>query len=108
NIYLYHEILSLSSKENREEITNEILQDLLNQYVSLRGKDGMYIAAIHQDKDHAHIHVATSGVKYRTGLAHRLAHQDLHQLKVTMQEYHKDKYPFLSFSNPDHGKRKVY
>lgn len=103
-IYMYHEIISLSNKEKSELITEELLRDLTEQYINLRGKDGMYIAAFHEDKDHAHIHFAVSGVKYRTGKAHRLSQKDLHELKVKFQEYHKGQYPFLSFSNPEHGK----
>lgn len=107
-IYLYHEIISLSNRENKNLITQEVLQDLAEKYISFRGKDGQYIAAFHEDKDHAHIHFAISGVKFRTGIAHRLNHQSLHELKVKFQEYHKGQYPFLTFSNPEHGKGKEY
>lgn len=69
-IYIYHEIISLSSKENKEMINQKILEDLAEQYINLRGKEGMYIAAFHEDKEHCHIHFAVSGVKYRTGQAH--------------------------------------
>jgi REP element-mobilizing transposase RayT len=107
-IFLYHEIISLSSKENKELITQVVLEDLANQYINFRGKDGMYVAAFHEDKDHMHIHFAISGVKYRTGQAHRLTHQSLHELKVHFQDYHKGQYPFLSNSIPEHGKDKEY
>lgn len=107
-IYLYHEIISLSSKENKDLITPEIMEDLARQYITLRGKEGMYIASFHEDKDHAHIHFAVSGVKYRTGQAHRLSHDDLYNLKDKFQEYHNDRYPFLSFSSPEHGKGKQH
>ena len=107
-IYIYHEIISLSNRENMEMITQEILHDLTEQYIALRGKEGMYIAAFHEDKDHSHIHFAISGVKYRTGQAHRLTHTTMHELKINFQEYHKRHYPFLSFSNPEHGKGKEY
>jgi hypothetical protein len=107
-IYLYHEIISLSNKENKELITQEVLQDLAQQYINFRGKEGMYIASFHEDKEHSHIHFAVSGVKYRTGLAHRLTHNSLKELKMNFQEYHKGQYPFLSFSNPEHGKGKEY
>lgn len=107
-IYLYHEIASLHKEENKDLITEDILRDLAQQYVNLRGKEGMYLAAIHEDKDHAHIHFMTSGVKYRTGQAHRLSFKELQELKVNFQEYHKGHYPFLSLSNPEHGKGRGY
>jgi hypothetical protein len=73
-IYLYHEIISLSSYENEDLISQELLHDLATQYITLRGNDDMYIASFHEDTAHAHIHFAVSGVKYRTGIAHRLSH----------------------------------
>lgn len=107
-IFLYHTIISLSDKENKELITENILNDLANQYINLRGTDGMYLLAFHDDKEHQHIHVLESGLQYRTGMAHRLSHQDLHDLKVRLQEYHKEHYAFLTHSLPEHGKGKDY
>jgi hypothetical protein len=39
----------------------EILTDIMEKYVSLRGSNGIYLGAIHQDKEHVHLHVAVSG-----------------------------------------------
>ena len=107
-IFLYHTIISFSNLENKELITEEVLQDLANQYINLRGNNGMYLLAFHGDKEHQHIHVLESGLQYRTGMAHRLSHQDLHELKTQFQEYHKEHYPFLTHSLPEHGKGKDY
>ncbi len=107
-IFLYHTIISLSDKENKELITDDVLKDLANQYITLRGQEGMYLLAFHDDKEHQHIHVLESGVKYCTGMAHRLSHKDLHELKIRFQEYHKEHYPFLTHSLPEHGKGKDY
>jgi hypothetical protein len=107
-IYLYHEIISFSDKENTQAFTKEMLTDLVEKYMSLRGKDGLMIGAVHTDKNHLHLHFCTSGTKYRTGLANRLSRTDLQDLKVKLQEYHREKYPELDKSTCEHGKASGY
>jgi hypothetical protein len=106
--YLYHEIISISAHENLNNITKEMLDDLAQKYISLRGHEGVYIGAVHADKQHIHFHFCASGVEYRTGKAFRLSKQKLYQLKKAFQEYHKQKYPELSNSFCQHGKGKSY
>ncbi len=107
--YLYHELVSISAHENHNIITKEMLDDLAQKYISLRGHEGMYIGAVHAEgKQHVHFHFCVSGVEYRTGKAFRLSKQKLYQLKKDFQEYHKEKYPELSHSLCDHGKGKSY
>lgn len=107
NIFLYHEIISVSSSD-KQAVTKEMLADLARQYISLRGDKGMYIGSVHHDKEHIHIHFCTSGVEYRTGKAFRLSKENLHDLKTKFQEYHKEKYPELAKSFCNHGKGKEY
>jgi REP element-mobilizing transposase RayT len=107
-IYLYHEIISFSDKENTQAFTKEVITDLAEKYMSLRGNDGLMIGAVHTDKNHLHLHFCTSGTKYRTGLANRLSRTDLQDLKVKLQEYHREKYPELDKSICEHGKGNSY
>ena len=107
NIFLYHEIVSVSASD-KEAVTKEMLADLARQYISLRGDKGMYIGSVHYDKEHIHIHFCTSGVEYRTGKAFRLSKENLHDLKTKFQEYHKEKYPELEKSFCNHGKGRDY
>lgn len=101
-IYLYHEIISINHLD-AENVTLEMLEDLANRYMDLRGRDGMYVAAFHEDKQ-PHIHFAVSGVKFKTGMAHRLTKETLRELKVNIQEYQKDRWEKeMSHSLPNHG-----
>lgn len=95
-IYLYHEILSLSQKEDM--IGRQTMQAIVQKYIELRGLDGMYIGALHEDQEHIHAHILTSGLKYRTGKAHRLSHQDLRNIKIKLQEFHLQFFPELQHS----------
>ncbi len=108
NILLYHEILSFG-KLDKQEISNAKLLDIAQEYIKQRGIEGMYVGAVHStDTHHKHIHFMVSGVKFRTGKAHRLTHESLRELKLTMQEYHKTKYPEIENSTCDHGANRPY
>src|ERR1043166_3434687 len=72
-VYLYHEILSFSNEEESEDITPEMLDDIARKYIELRGTEGVYLASVHTDKDHRHIHFCTSGVKLRPAQAMRMS-----------------------------------
>jgi hypothetical protein len=107
-VYLYHEIISFSNKELKSAIAKDMLNDIALKYFSFRGREGMYVGAVHSDKDHVHIHFCTSGVKYRTGKAFRLSRDELHNAKVRLQEYQVKRYPELTKSICAHGKGKEY
>ena len=107
-IYLYHEILSFSNKEDEGAISKEVLDDIGKQYIALRGHDGLFVGAVHHDKEHTHIHFCTSGVKFRTGKAFRLSKYDLQGVKIRLQEYHKEKYPEIKQSFPEHSNGREY
>lgn len=102
-VHMYHDILSFSSNEDTTKITKEMLHDIATRYIQLRGYDGMYLGAVHREKGHIHIHFCTSGVKFRTGQAFRLSHEQMRTLKTELQQYHQRKYPELTESICRHG-----
>ena len=107
-IYMYHEIISLSANEDNSIMTDALLNDLALRYISLRGNNGLFIGAIHRDKEHIHIHFMAGGSEFKTGKAFRLTKAELHDLKIKLQEFHREKYPQIAHSFPEHGKGKVY
>ena len=107
-VYLSHEIISFHKDENSENITTEMLKDMVKQYIQLRGNEGMYLGAVHHDTEHIHIHLAVSALAYRTGKSFHVAKPELHQLKTEFQKFHKEKYPEISKSFPEHGKGQKY
>ena len=108
-VQVYHTVISFNAKD-REQMNEMMLKDFARHYMDLKGKDGMYVAVTHFDRDHVHIHIAESGTKYLTGKANRISQQQFKDLKVAMQTYQKEKYPELKNSLPEHGKSstKVY
>jgi hypothetical protein len=104
SILLTHEIISFH-KDDAKNISLDKLEDIAREYVRQRNNNGIYLAVPHFDKEHYHIHVAASGIEYRTGKSMRLSKTDLQKLKRGIQEYQIEKYPELSKSLVNHEKK---
>jgi hypothetical protein len=106
-LYMTHEIISFSANEDAKHLTDEMLADMVKEYFRLRGQEGVMLAAVHRDK-HIHIHVCVSALKFRTGKSFGLSKAALRDLKMQLQDFHKQKYPEISQSFPQHGIGKSY
>jgi len=78
----------------------------LRQYIELHGKDNIYLASSHHDKEHIHLYIVMSSIKYLTGESNRISRQEFKEIKLALDTYQKNKYPELVNSLPDHGKSK--
>jgi hypothetical protein len=107
-IHLFHEIVSFGEGENREAITAAMIDDLAHEYMRLRGDTGVMLGYTHWDKNHVHIHFCVSALQYRIGKSFGLNKQQLQELKLSFQEYHKKHYPELTKSAPQHGRGGTY
>lgn len=105
-VYLFHEIVSMSALD-KETITEDLLLQVAEQYIALRGREGVYVAALHADKDHYHWHFAVSSLEYRTGKAFRVSPKELHELKVNLEAFTKQ-FPELQHSHCNHGSGREY
>lgn len=104
-VFLYHEIISFSNLDT-EKISPEILNDIAQKYMQLRGEMGLFLGAVHNDMEHTHIHFCTSGTKLYTGRAMRLSRNELKELKVSFQDHHLEKFPQIEKSTCEHGSNK--
>ncbi len=105
NIQLHHTIISFSNKD-KKHINPELLKDITKKYIELRGKDNIYLASSHRDKEHIHLHIVMSSIKYMTGESNRISRQEFKDIKLALDTYQKEKYPELVNSLPNHGKSK--
>ncbi len=103
SIRLHHTIISFSNKD-KKQINQELLKDITKKYIELRGKDNIYLASSHHDKEHIHLHIVMSATKLITGESNRISRQEFRDLKLALTEYQKEKYPELIHSLPAHGK----
>jgi hypothetical protein len=108
NIHMYHEVVSLSADENKAVITPAMIDDLAHEYMRLRGETGVIVGSVHYDREHVHLHFCVSALQYRTGKSFGLSKQQLKELKLSFQEYHKEHYPELTKSAPEHGRGGAY
>ncbi|MCC6816170.1 MAG: relaxase/mobilization nuclease domain-containing protein [Saprospiraceae bacterium] len=105
NIRLHHTIISFSNKD-KKHINSELLKDITKKYIELRGKDNIYLASSHRDKEHIHLHIVMSSIKYLTGESNRISRQEFKDIKLALDTYQREKYPELVNSLPNHGKSK--
>lgn len=107
NIRLHHTIISFSNKD-KEKINPEMLKDITKKYIELRGKDNIYLASSHYDKEHIHLHIVMSSTKLITGESNRISRLEFKDLKLALDRYQREKYPELVNSLPAHGKSKAF
>ncbi|MGB5024437.1 MAG: relaxase/mobilization nuclease domain-containing protein, partial [Saprospiraceae bacterium] len=103
NIRLHHTIISFSNKD-KKQINQELLKDITKKYIELRGKDNIYLASSHHDKEHIHLHIVMSTHIYLTGESNRISRQEFRDMKLALDTYQKERYPELVQSLPSHGK----
>jgi len=103
-ISLQHTILSWH-KDDSGHVTNEMLTDIVNKFISLRGENNLYVVSKHEDKSHIHLHAVVSATSL-DGMSSRLSQKEFANLKLELQEYQVEKYPALIHSLPRHGHAK--
>ncbi len=108
-VVLYHEILSLSGKD-QAHITPETLHDLASKYLSLRAPKAMAYGVIHSDTDHPHLHLVISANHVNSPQKLRLSKAQFASVKHQLEAYEKEKYPELAHSSvlpePERGPQK--
>lgn len=100
---LYSTVLSFHEKDS-QFLDEKTLTAFAKEYMHLRGQN-MYVAVAHYDTPtHIHLHICESGTQYMTGLANRMSKKEYHALKVAMQTFQIERYPYLQHSVPKHGR----
>lgn len=105
SVYLNHIIISFHADDS-DHISQEMLEDIAQHYINMAASDALVIAVPHREKDHAHIHLAVSGVDCFSGRSMRMSHETFAEVKDKLQEYQKERYPELEHSLVDHGRKK--
>lgn len=94
-IALYHEIVAISKKD-RPLITKEMIQDMMQKYIDLRGlQNALVIAKSHDDQ---HIHFMISSNELRSKKRLRMSQKEMKTFLRDFENYHKEEYPELEHS----------
>lgn len=96
-VVLYHEVLSFSAND-REKLTPAIIEDLVREYLDLRAPGALAFGSTHLRESHIHVHLCISGNNYRSSKATRLEKEDFINIRKSLEEYQKIKYPELTHS----------
>ncbi len=96
-VALYHEIIAIA-KEDREHVTEEMLNDLAREYLCRRAPNALAYAKAQFDTASPHVHILISGNLIESGRKLRLERNDFEQIKREMETYQIEKFPQLSRS----------
>jgi hypothetical protein len=93
--YLYHEIISLTPNTLALQEQQHILTDLVSKYISLRAQNHLTFTALHQDKDHLHIHLMISANELEGSKRVRLSKKEFSTIQKELEQYVNTTYPQL-------------
>lgn len=96
-VVLYHEMLSFSNKDRAGASNLDVLEDISNQFIKLRGPNALCLVKPHIENSNIHIHFCFSGTEYKNSKTLRLNHQQFRDVRLSMEKY-QQKYPQLSNS----------
>lgn len=101
SVKLFHTIISFSP-EDRAYINEELLKDISNKFIELRGEDNIYLITPHWNES-VHLHCVYSGVLLN-GRSARISNQKFRSLKRSLEAYQREHYPELIHSRIEHDK----
>ena len=96
-IALRHLILSFSP-DDTPYLTPEIIQDLVEKFLELRGEKGIVIGRLHEHDKHIHVHLLISGNQYRSPKSTCMSKKDFLDVHRELEIYQKRPYPQLKHS----------
>ena len=94
---LYHEVISFSEKDGKF-LTEEILHDLVFEYLENRAIGALAYAKVHFDRKNPHVHVVISANLIKSRKKLRITKGQFQAIKKALEKYQKRKYPFLENS----------
>lgn len=111
-VALYHTILAIHPKD-RAAVTKEMLLDLKDKYIELRGlQNAVILAKVHTSEESIHWHFMIGGNEYKSKKRLRMSQTKMKQLLRDFESYHEKAYPELQhslihLSRPERAKRDI-
>jgi len=95
----------LSFKGDATKVTPQVIRDISSKYMSLKGHGNLYLAVAHfNNPEQIHIHIIESATNLK-GQTARISRGDFFLLKKELSLYQERRFPELSNSLPEHGKK---
>lgn len=107
SVLLYMDILSFHPDDYEKLLDDRILKKITRTYLRKRAPKAMATAVVHRKskKGNTHVHIAISGINYKTGESIRVSQESYKQAKLDIESYQKKYYPFLKKSEINHDKK---
>lgn len=96
-VALYHEIIAIA-KEDRQHVTEEMLNDLAREYLRRRAPNALAYAKAQFDTDSPHVHLMISGNLIESKRKLHLERAEFEQVKRDLEAYQRERYPMLTHS----------
>lgn len=95
-VYLYHEVISITRTQQIDEDQQKAaLKQIVEEYLSHRGKHNLAYAVLHEDTEHLHFHIVMSaneaGERDRT----RLSREKFAEIQTQLEKWVLEKHPEL-------------
>lgn len=100
---LYHTVLAWSPKDTAN-LTIPKIQAMTEEFIRLRNENALYVATVHQDKGHIHVHLCISGTEAFSGKSLNITKAEFRDMKMQLEAFQQEKYPELVHSVVDHSK----
>ncbi|MEM7085226.1 MAG: hypothetical protein AAF489_03540 [Bacteroidota bacterium] len=107
SVVAYHEVISFHP-ESTKHLNRALIKDLVNRYIELRCNDQIVVGGTHFEADgkNWHTHLIFSGIKQSDGRSARISQARFEAIKKELQKYQMEKYPEISDSVVEHGRKK--
>lgn len=106
SIVVYHEVISFHPNSTKY-LNRVIIKELVNKYIELRGNSQMVVGATHFEAGkNWHVHLIFSGIRTDNYKSARISQKSFDEARRLTQEYQMKRYPDLSDSVVEFGKKK--
>jgi hypothetical protein len=93
--FLFHEIISLQKSSLDRHLQKKILLELAREYIDKRAKDHLVLSALHQDKEHLHIHLMISANRIGENKRARLSKVQFASIQKDLETFQNSHFPEL-------------
>lgn len=95
-VFLYHEVVSITRTQQIDEDQQKTaLKQIVEEYLSHRGKHNLAYAVLHEDTEHLHFHIVMSANEAGERDRMRLSKQKFAEIQTNLEAWVLEKHPEL-------------
>jgi Relaxase/Mobilisation nuclease domain len=102
-VFLYHEVISITrahqsqqtTQDEREDQQKAALKQIVEEYLSHRGKHNLAYAVLHEDTEHLHFHIVMSANEAGERDRLRLSKEKFAEIQTNLEAWVLEKHPEL-------------